>query len=338
MTEMKDDLLDWTLSQSSNLGFSDVLEIKPLREQASLRNYFRIYTESNSMIGVISKSGSDENKLFEIHSQFLQENGIRVPKVEAFDHQKGFMILEDFGDKVLQLEINSKNKTSFYQKSIMAIHKIQKCKPSQSLSKLSKETLIEQMGLFDEWFFHGLLGLEYSTKEKTTLQNTWEIIANHCFAQDYVLCHFDFEFRNLMLLPDSELGILDFQDLCVGPYSLDLVSIMKDIDNPLDKGDLSEYLEFYLDNLLTEQNKTNLTIKDLERDIDFAGFQRQFRILGTLARLHLRDKKSFRLKDLVQTLRFLCEDSIKYDELRDAAKILKNKVEPKLLKTLEAIN
>ena len=50
MTEMKDDLLDWTLSQSSNLGFSDVLEIKPLREQASLRNYFRIYTESNSMI------------------------------------------------------------------------------------------------------------------------------------------------------------------------------------------------------------------------------------------------------------------------------------------------
>ena len=66
MTEMKDDLLDWTLSQSSNLGFSDVLEIKPLREQASLRNYFRIYTESNSMIGVISKSGSDENKLFEI--------------------------------------------------------------------------------------------------------------------------------------------------------------------------------------------------------------------------------------------------------------------------------
>jgi len=81
------------------------------------------------MIGVISKPGSDENKLFEIHSQFLQENGIRVPKVEAFDHQKGFMILEDFGDKVLQLEINSKNKASFYQKSIMAIHKIQKCKP-----------------------------------------------------------------------------------------------------------------------------------------------------------------------------------------------------------------
>ena len=59
----------------------------------------------------------------------------------------------------------------------------------------------------------------------------------------YALCHFDFEFRNLVTLEDSELGILDFQDLCIGPYSLDLVSIMKDIDNPLDK-EFSEYLNF----------------------------------------------------------------------------------------------
>ena len=338
MTEMKDDLLNWVLSSSSDLGFKEVFDLKPLREQASLRNYYRIYTESNSKIGVISSPGSEENKLFETYSNFLRENAIRVPKVEAFDHQKGFMIIEDFGDKVLQLEINSENKNSFYLKSIKAIHKIQTCKPPQSLPILSKARLIEQMSLFEEWFLNGLLALEYSTEERSTLKNSWEIIANNCREQDYVLCHFDFEFRNLMLLPDSELGILDFQDLCLGPYGLDLVSIMKDIDNPLDREDFAGYLEFYFNDLLPLQNNSHLTIKDLERDVDFAGFQRQFRILGTLARLHLRDKKSFRLKDLIQTLRFLYEDSMKYDELRDMAKILKNKVEPKLLQTLEEIS
>ena len=59
---------------------------------------------------MISEPNSKQNELFEIHSNFLRKNGIRVPKVEAFDHLKGFMILEDFGDKVVQLEINEENK------------------------------------------------------------------------------------------------------------------------------------------------------------------------------------------------------------------------------------
>ena len=338
MTEMKDDLLNWVLLQSSNLGFNNVLELEPLREQASLRNYFRIHTESNSKIGVITRPESEENKLFELYSCYLLDQGIRVPKVEAYDHQKGFMILEDFGNSVLQLEINNKNKDSFYKQSISEVLKLQACAPHQSLSSLSKQLLIEQMKLFEEWFFFGLLDLHYSNNEKEMLLNSWEIIADQCSSQPYALCHFDFEFRNLMLLEDSELGILDFQDLCIGPYSLDLVSIMKDIDNPLDKGEFSEYLNFYLSNLHSKKHDINISLEDLERDVHFAGFQRQFRILGTLARLHIRDKKSFRLRDLIQTLRYLYEDSMQYNELRETAIFLRNKVEPKLLVTLEEIN
>ena len=80
------------------------------------------------------------------------------------------------------------------------------------------------------------------------------------------------------------------------------------------------------------------SLEDLERDVHFGGFQRQFRILGTLARLHIRDKKSFRLRDLIKTLRYLYEDSMQYNELRETAIFLRNKVEPKLLVTLEEIN
>ena len=71
---------------------------------------------------MMSEPNSKQNELFEIHSNFLRKNGIRVPKVEAFDHLKGFMILEDFGDKVVQLEINEENKEflfkNHYKKSI----------------------------------------------------------------------------------------------------------------------------------------------------------------------------------------------------------------------------
>ena len=170
--------------------------------------------------------------------------------------------------------------------------------------------LKQQMCLFEEWFFVGFLELDYSNNDKKTLDDSWELIARECSQQSHVMCHFDFEFRNLMLLEKNEIGILDFQDLCLGPYALDLVSILKDIETPLSYEDLLNYLKFYMEDIKGNKSE-ELKLSDLEKDLDFAGFQRQFRILGTLSRLHLRDKKSFRLKDLKQTLRFLQVDLAK---------------------------
>ena len=174
--------------------------------------------------------------------------------------------------------------------------------------------------------FNEFLELDYSTNDKKMINDSWDLIAKECSQQPHVLCHFDFEFRNLMLLEKNEIGILDFQDLCLGPYAIDLVSILKDIENPLSHEDLLNYLQFYIDG--NKSNKLDkLKLSDVEKDLDFAGFQRQFRILGTLSRLHLRDKKSFRLKDLKQTLKFLQEDLEKYAPLKELATFLTEKVE-----------
>jgi aminoglycoside/choline kinase family phosphotransferase len=337
MTEMKDDLLNWALMQGSRLGFKNIESLQPLREQASLRRYFRIQTDRGTKIGVISEPNSKQNELFEIHSNFLRKNSITVPKVEGFDHQKGFMILEDFGDKVVQLEINEENKEFLFKKSLKKIHQLQVIKPPADLLKLSAEMLKQQMCLFEEWFLISFLGLDYSANDKKMLNDSWQLIVKECSQQPHVMCHFDFEFRNLMLLEKNEIGILDFQDLCFGPYAIDLVSILKDIENPLSHEDLLNYLKFYMEGI--KGNKLEeLKLSDLEKDLDFAGFQRQFRILGTLSRLHLRDKKSFRLEDLKQTLKYLQTDLKKYPALKELATFLTEKVEPKLIKILRNIS
>ena len=72
MTEMKDDLLNWALMQGSSLGFKDIESLQPLREQASLRHYFRFQTDTGTKIGMISEPNSKQNELFEIHSNFLR--------------------------------------------------------------------------------------------------------------------------------------------------------------------------------------------------------------------------------------------------------------------------
>ena len=215
MKVMKDELLNWTLLQGSKLGYKDIISLDPLREQASLRSYFRATTNNGTKILVSSKPGSEENKLFKLHSNFLIKNGIAAPKVEASDHERGFMLLEDFGDKVLQLEIDSKNKEEFYKKAIKQIHKIQSCNPSSGLTKLTVKILRDQMKLFEEWFLSGLLNLKFSDYDNQVLKDSWNIISTECSKQPYTLCHFDFEFRNLMLLSEGNIGILDFQDLCI---------------------------------------------------------------------------------------------------------------------------
>ena len=337
MTQLKDDLLKWVISEASNLEFSEVRSIKPLREQASLRNYFRIETDRNSKVGVISDPSSDTNNLFTLYSKFFLENNMRVPKVEAYDHKKGFLLIEDFGDKVIQLEINKENLDSFIKGALQQIIMIQACKPKNNFTVLSNEDLIEQMALFNYWFLDKLMGLDVTLAEEDMIQRAYEFISKQCSSQINTLCHFDFEFRNLMLLDDGSIGILDFQDLCIGPYAIDIASIVKDIENPLNEDQFHYYAEFYFKLINQMTGRTNLTFERLIADIDFASFQRQLRILGTLSRLHLRDKKSFRLFDLIQTLKFLIQDSKKYEELGELNNFLSSRVEPNLLDTIKDI-
>lgn len=336
MSNLQKELLDWTNSILSTLDCNKIVNITPLREQASLRSYFRLTTDMGTKVGVVSVPESNVNSTFEELSSSLLRNNIKVPRIEASNHRKGFMIVEDFGDKVLQLEMNLENQKEFYKEAINQIHKIQDIQPFQGLNILSEETLKQQMKLFEEWFLAGLLDLEYSDDEKSIVFEAYNLIAKECAQQPFVLCHFDFEFRNLMLTSDGSIGILDFQDLCVGPYTLDFVSILKDIENPLIDTDLSAYLKYCLVGLGSSEISIP-SFEVLKRDIDFGGFQRQLRILGTLARLHLRDKKSFRLNDLIQTLKFLMDDTANYEELKGLSDFLKEKVEPKLLQTLKAI-
>ena len=337
MTQLKDDLLKWVISEASNLEFSEVRSIKPLREQASLRNYFRIETDRNSKVGVISDPSSDTNNLFTLYSEFFLENNLRVPKVEAYDHKKGFLLIEDFGDKVIQLEINKENLDSFIKGALQQIIMIQGCKPKNDFRVLSNADLIEQMALFNYWFLDKLMGLDVTLAEEDMIQRAYEFISKQCSSQINTLCHFDFEFRNLMLLDDGSIGILDFQDLCIGPYAIDIASIVKDIENPLNEDQFHYYAEFYFKLINQMTGRTNLTFERLIADIDFASFQRQLRILGTLSRLHLRDEKSFRLFDLIQTLKFLIQDSKKYEELGELNNFLSSRVEPNLLDTIKDI-
>ena len=227
MTNIPEELLAWANEQLLVAENELVEEVVPLREEASFRKYFRLIRKSDSLIGVFSPPDKESNERFLFFSQFFKENQVRVPQVIYHDFKKGFMVLEDFGDKLYQFELSRKNAHSLYSAALDEMIAIQTSIPSSSLETLSYERAAEQIMLFEEWFLKEFLGLDLQDTESILLKESYEIILQTFFEQPQVLCHFDFESRNIMVLEDGCAGILDFQDAVIGPIFLDLFHYLR---------------------------------------------------------------------------------------------------------------
>ena len=330
MINIPEDLFAWANEQLLVAGDNLVEEAVPLREEASFRKYFRLRRKSDSLIGVFSPPNKESNERFLFFSQFLKENQVRVPEVIFHDIDKGFLILEDFGDKLYQFELSKRNAHSLYAAALDEMIAIQASVPSHNIATLSYDQAIQQIMLFEEWFLKGFLGLDLQEKESNFLKNSYKIILQAFFDQPQVLCHFDFESRNIMVLEDGCAGILDFQDAIIGPIFLDPVSLFKDLDHVWKTEDFNEFLSDYLFKASNEGVLPEVEDSIIMRWFDLVGLQRQLRILGTLSRLHLRDNKSYRLVDLKQTLTYMIDASSNYEDLSELNIFLKKKILPAL--------
>jgi len=330
MTNIPEELLAWANEQLLVAEDELVEEVIPLREEASFRKYFRLIRKSNSLIGVFSPPDKESNERFLFFSQFFKENQVRVPQVIYHDFKKGFMVLEDFGDKLYQFELSRKNAHSLYSAALDEMIAIQTSIPSSSLETLSYERAAEQIMLFEEWFLKEFLGLDLQDTESILLKESYEIILQTFFEQPQVLCHFDFESRNIMVLEDGCAGILDFQDAVIGPIFLDPVSLLKDLDNVWKPEEFNQFLSDYVLKAQAAGVLPDVDDNIIKRWIDLVGLQRQLRILGTLTRLHLRDGKSYRLVDLKQTLLYMIDASSSYENLNKLSIFLQKKILPAL--------
>jgi hypothetical protein len=335
MMNIPADLLTWANEQLSAAGDDLVETAVPLREEASFRKYFRLIRGSDSLIGVFSPPDKESNENFLFFSQFLKENQVRVPEVICYDLKKGFMVLEDFGDRLYQFELSKKNAHSLYAAALEEMIAIQTSPANSRVAKLSYEKAFEQIVLFEEWFLKGFLGFNLQDRESDLLKESYQIILKTFFEQPQVLCHFDFESRNIMVLEDGCAGILDFQDSIIGPIFLDPVSLLKDLDRVWKPEDLEGFLSDYILKARIAGILPDVEETVMKRWFDLAGLQRQLRILGTLSRLHLRDGKSYRLVDLKQTLLYMIDASSGYKNLTELSIFLQKRILPALESNLK---
>jgi aminoglycoside/choline kinase family phosphotransferase len=315
-------------------------DIRSVSGDASFRRYFRGHTADGSWILVDAPPDKEDSGPFIDVDRRLQQAGVRVPDIVAADAALGFMCLQDFGDTLLwpaleqaRLARDYASARGLYQTCFDQLLLIQQANSTHPpLPAYDAALLLREMRLFTQWFCAGLLGMALSDQEQRLVEAAFQMLCRQALQQAQTFVHRDYHSRNLMLLARTEpaIGVIDFQDAVRGPWTYDLVSLLKDcyIEWPRDQVN-----EWALAFARQAQARGLLPLVDdatVLRDFDLMGAQRHIKVLGIFSRLWLRDGKPGYLKDIPLTYRYLQQVVMEHDELASFAQWLHERVEPQL--------
>ena len=285
---------------------------------ASFRKYYRLTKSEQSFILMDSSLEMKSLKPFLDITQRLLTQGIKAPHIYLQDLERGYLILEDFGDTNLLDILNKSNFEEFYTKAMSEIITMQKT-DSSALALYDADFLHFEMDLMKEWYLQKNLSLTLNDAEKKLLETTLKSISKVVLSQPQgIFVHRDFHSRNIMITANKELGVIDYQDAMCGSLTYDLVSLLKDCYISFERADIEKFALSFRDN-------KQITVSDSEflKWFDFTGLQRHIKVLGVFSRLSIRDKKDGYLQDIPLVLSYTIETASRYEETRKLAEFLK---------------
>jgi len=313
---------------------------------ASFRRYFRTVQNQKTFIAVDAPPEHEDSAAFVKVCGTFRDAGVHAPEVYAVDCEQGFMLLEDLGDAMVLPEmlacqasrdINKPDR--IYRIAIDTLVRIQLCGNQEILGAYSRTELRREMDLFTEWFLLAFLELDLSAAEKDLIDQTMTVLEDAALAQPTVLVHRDYHSRNLMLLEQTptaegdnadvfELGVIDFQDAVHGPYSYDLVSLLRDCYIRWQPEQVASWGRYYLTAAQSQGLLSGLAEAAFFRDFDLMGLQRHLKVMGIFCRLYLRDNKSQYLADIPLVSKYFLEVSSRYPELGNFVEWFQRRVIP----------
>jgi aminoglycoside/choline kinase family phosphotransferase len=259
-------------------------DIEPLAGDASFRRYFRIRNGDQSAMLMDAPPPKEDPAPFLRAARWLDDNGLRAPRILAEDAARGLVLLEDFGDHRMRdyLDAQPGDEMEVYAGAIDALVTLRRLPPGPFVDYTMSEYLRE-VRLFTEWYCPAQ-NLYADAKGYTA---AWEAALAPMLPRQRpgVTVLRDYHAENIMLLGAlHKQGLLDFQDALVGHPAYDLVSLLqdarRDVSPEIEASMIGRYLA--------------ATGDDRERFLaDYArlGAQRNAKIVGIFVRLWKRDGK-----------------------------------------------
>ncbi len=260
---------------------------EPLAGDASQRRYVRLFGNDATavLMDAPAERGEDVGPFVRV-AGLLKGWGLSAPEILAEDREHGLLLLEDLGDDLFArvLSVDSAPETALYEAAVDVLVALHRHQPPPAPS-YGPEEMTRAARLPFEWYVREADGPGAGDRFAAVVRQTVE---REVPSSDALVLR-DYHAENLIWLPDREgaarVGLLDFQDAAAGHHAYDLASLLTDI-----RREVSPALRAAM-----EARYADATGRDLDRlraDVALLSVQRNLRILGTFARLAVRDGKT----------------------------------------------
>ena len=324
MSERYDLLSQWINSVIK----TDEFELQSASEDASFRSYHRLFIEDKTFIVMDAPPPQEDCKPFVKITETLLTAGINVPTIHYMDLDQGFLVLDDFGDRLYLGELNNESADTLYSDAINSIVTMQSNSETKELPHYDEALLRREMALFTDWLLEKYLEIDLSNAEQKSIHLLFSVLVENALNQPQCFVHRDYHSRNLMITKTNNPGVIDYQDAVLGPVSYDLVSLLKDCYIKWPKAQIQAWVNFYLEQ--RSDNGKEIERSDFQRWFDLMGVQRHLKASGIFARLSIRDGKHHFLDDVPRTLSYIVDLKNDYQELEVLCDVIETMVLPKL--------
>lgn len=288
---------------------------------ASFRRYFRWEGEGRSFVVMDAPPPQENCKPFVDIAFLLAKSGINVPKIYAEDLERGFLLLNDLGNKTYLDVIDGENADALFSDALQALLAFQQLPMIAPLPSYDVALLRRELELFPEWYVKRELGIEFDAAQQQQWQSVSELLIDSALAQPKVLVHRDYMPRNLML-SEPNPGVLDFQDAVYGPVTYDVTCLFKDAFLSWPEERMRGWLESYWQQASALDIPVQADFEDFLRASDLMGVQRHLKVIGIFARICHRDGKPRYLADVPRFFAYIEAVIARRPELADLQALL----------------
>ncbi|AMQ83482.1 aminoglycoside phosphotransferase family protein [Pseudomonas glycinae] len=288
---------------------------------ASFRRYFRWEGAGRSFVVMDAPPPQENCKPFVDIAFLLAKSGINVPKIYAEDLERGFLLLNDLGNKTYLDVIDSENADALFSDALQALLAFQQLPMVAPLPSYDVALLRRELELFPEWYVKRELGVEFDATQQQQWQKVSELLIDSALAQPKVLVHRDYMPRNLML-SEPNPGVLDFQDAVYGPVTYDVTCLFKDAFLSWPEQRVRGWLESYWQQASALNIPVQPDFEEFLRASDLMGVQRHLKVIGIFARICHRDGKPRYLGDVPRFFSYIEAVIARRPELADLQALL----------------
>jgi hypothetical protein len=270
-----------------------------LAGDASLRKYYRLYLSSGDTIikmVIHPDQKNDYNKVLNT-TTFLSSNDIPVPAILSTDEESFTIFQEDAGSRHyfnIHNRLTKQEQINWYLLFTNYISAIQRLTDEFNTRENMEREILDynrlrwELDYFIDNYYIKMHPDLLIQKEVIALATWMDKIVGSITKYQMTLCHRDYHSKNIMV-KDNSAVLIDYQDMRMGPYNYDLVSLLWDSYLDIDPDIIHQCETLFIEKIKAYE----ISCEEHQLCNRFTAIQRNLKAIGTFAYQYNRGNSSY---------------------------------------------